>query len=172
MQENPLLLTSAGAYYRYRLCSSTAVKGSSRRAPLCSPSRIGIAGLVQSVVHTAYPYLIHTPQGKICIAMVAYGNANDSPYPRMMIRMLPDGSGDLLGDAAYGGIKNCNAVRESGRRPVIDPKSNAVPNEHNARADMIRFRDEHPRTFYSILCIRNSVESVFASIKDRFGSIV
>ena len=51
----------------------------------------------------------------------------------MMIKMIPSGSGDLLGDVAYGGIKNCNVVRESGRRPVIDPKSNAVPNGHNAR---------------------------------------
>ena len=33
---------------------------------------------------------------------------------------------------------------------------------------MIRFRDEHPRTFCNILRIRNNVESVFASIKDRF----
>ena len=116
-------------------------------------------------------HLIHTPQGKICIAMVVSGKANDSPYPRMIIKMLPGGSGDLLGDAAFRVIKNCNAVRESGRRPVID-KSNAVSNGHNARADMIRFCDEHPRTFYNILRIRNNVESVFASIKDRFGSIV
>ena len=37
---------------------------------------------------------------------------------------------------------------------------------------MIRFRDEHPHTFYNILCITNNVESVFVSIKDRFGGIV
>ena len=75
----------------------------------------------------AKTHLIHTPQGKICIATVTPGKANDSPCPRMMIKMLPRGSGDLLGDAAFRGIKNCNAVRESGCRPVIDPKSNAVP---------------------------------------------
>ena len=70
-----------------------------------------------SVKPFAKTHLLHTPQGKICIAMVTSGKANDSPYPRMMIKMLPRGSGDLLGDAACRGIKNCNAVRDSGRRP-------------------------------------------------------
>ena len=125
-----------------------------------------------SVKLFAKMHLIHAPQGKICSAMVTPGSANDSPYLRKMIKMMPSGSGDLLGDAAYGGVKNCNAVRDSGRRPIIDPKSNAVPNGHNARADMLRFRNEHPRTFYNILRIRNNVESVFSSIKDRFGGIV
>ena len=117
-------------------------------------------------------HLIHAPHGRICAAMVTPGVANDSPYLRKMIKMMPPGSGDVLGDAAYGGIKNCNAIRDSGRRPVIDPKSNAVPKGLNARAEMLRFRDEHPRTFHNILRIRNNVESVFSSMKERFGGVV
>ena len=103
-------------------------------------------------------HLIHAPHGMICAAMVTPGVANDSPYLRKMIDMMPPGSGDVLGDAAYGGVKNCNAIRDSGRRPVIDPKSNAVPKGLNARAEMLRFRDEHPRTFHNILRIRNNVK--------------
>ena len=51
-------------------------------------------------------HAIHTPQGKISAAMVTPGETNDSPYLRKMIKMMPNGSGNLLGDSAYGGIKN------------------------------------------------------------------
>ena len=54
----------------------------------------------------------------------------------------------------------------------IDPKSNATPKGLNARAEMLRFRDEHPRTFYNILRTRNNAESVFSSMKARFGGVV
>ena len=78
----------------------------------------------------------------------------------------------MLGDSAYGGVENCNAVRDSGRRTIIDSRSNAVPHGLNAKAEMLRFRDEHPGTFYGILRTRNNVESVFSSMKERFGGVV
>ena len=109
-------------------------------------------------------HLIHTPYGKICAAMVTPGKANDSPYLRKMIDMMPEGSGDVLADAAYGGIKNCNAIRDSGRWAVMECKSNATPKGLNAKAEMLRFREEHPRTFHNLLRIRNNVESVFSSM--------
>ncbi len=34
------------------------------------------------------------------------------------------------------------------------------------------FGEEHPGTFYRILCLRNNVESVFSSMKARFGGVV
>lgn len=37
---------------------------------------------------------------------------------------------------------------------------------------MRRFRDEHPHTFYTILRIRNNVESVFSAMKAGFGGVV
>ena len=92
-----------------------------------------------SVQDFAKLHLIHTPHGKICAATVTPGNATDSPHLRKMIKMMPDGSGGVVGDAAYGGIKNCNAMRDSGRRAVIDPKSNVTPKGFNARAEMPRF---------------------------------
>ena len=60
----------------------------------------------------AKTHLIHTPQGRICIAMATPGKADDSPHPGMMIKMLPCGSGDLLGDAAFRVIKNCQRRTE------------------------------------------------------------
>ena len=115
---------------------------------------------------------MHTLHGMICVAAVTPGNANDSPYLRQMIEMLPEGDGDVPADAAYGGVENCDAIRDSGRRTVIDSKSNAVIKGFNARAEMLRFREEHPGTFYRILRLRNNVESVFSSMKARFGGVV
>ena len=86
-----------------------------------------------------------------------------------MVETLPEGDGYVLADAAYGGVMNCNAVRDSGRRPIIDTKSNAVIKGFNARAEMLRYRKKHPRTFYQILRLRNNVEM---SMKARFGSVV
>ena len=93
---------------------------------------------------------IHTHQGKISAATFTSGEVNDSPYLREMIKMILNGSSDLLGDSAYGGVENCNAVPDSGQRPIINPKSNAVPNGNDARAEMMRFCDKHPRTFCTL----------------------
>ena len=117
-------------------------------------------------------HLIHTPYGKVCAAMVTPGKANDSPYLRKMIEMMPEGFGDVLGDAAYGDIKNCNAIRDSGRRAVMECKSNATPKGLNARAEMIRFREEHPRTFHNLLRIRNNVKERLLLMNARFGGVV
>ena len=37
---------------------------------------------------------------------------------------------------------------------------------------MLGFGGERPRTFYSILRIRNNIESVFSAMKERFGGVV
>ena len=51
-----------------------------------------------------------------------------------------------------------HAIRDSGRRAVIDVKSNATPKGFNARAEMRGFGEEHPRTFRNMLRIRNNVK--------------
>ena len=103
-------------------------------------------------------HIMHTLRGRVCAAVVTPGNVNDPPYLRQMIETLPEGDGDVTADAAYGGVENCNAIRDSGRRAVIDSKSNAVIKGFNARAEMLRFREEHPGTFYRILGLRNNVK--------------
>ncbi len=42
----------------------------------------------------------------------------------------------------------------------------------NARAEMLRFREDHPGTLHRILHLRNNVESVFSLMKARFSGIV
>ena len=118
-------------------------------------------------------HVIRSLHGKICAAAVTPGLACDSPHLRQMVESLPYGTGnDVMADAIYGGVKNCNAVRDYGRKPIIVTKSNYVIKGFNARAQMLRFFEKHPRTFFSKLLRINNVESVFSAIKDRFGAIV
>ena len=70
-------------------------------------------------------HIIHTPHGKICAATVTGGHASDSSQLREMARFLPQGKGYLIADSAYMGKKNCQTVRDTGRRPIMRPKSNS-----------------------------------------------
>ena len=114
---------------------------------------------------------MHTLHGMACAPAVIPGNVNDSPHLRAMATALPEGDGDDPASAAHGGIKNCNAIRDSGRRAFINVKSNAVIKGFSARAEMMRFGGEHPGTF-RILRLRNNVESVFSSMNAWFGVVV
>ena len=105
--------------------------------------------------------------GKICAAIVTPGKDNDSPHLREMIGMLPQGSGYVIADSMYGGKNNCNAIRDSGRTPIMEPKAGYRIKGFNARAQTLRFYEEHPRTF-KILRKRNNVESLFSPVKARF----
>ena len=84
-------------------------------------------------------HIMHTLHGMVCAVVVTPGNANGLPYLLPMIVTLPEGGGDILADAAYGGVKNCDAIRYSGRRTAIDVKSNAVIKGFNARAEVVMF---------------------------------
>ena len=113
--------------------------------------------------------VMHAPHGKTCAAMATPGNASGSPYPRKMIRIIPDGSGGVAGGAAYGGIKNRSAIRDGGRRAVMDPKSDATSKGFNARAEMPGFGGERPRTLCSMLHIKNSRERILRHGEVRRG---
>ena len=110
--------------------------------------------------------------GKICAAAVTPGRANDSPYLREMPAGMPRGYSDVLGDSQYGGVKNCRAVRDGGRRRIIEPRTDYTIEGEDARAEMLMFLEEHPGAFRKLLRKRNSVESVFSSMKERFGGVV
>ena len=104
--------------------------------------------------------------------MVTPGRANDSPYLRAMIAMMPHGSGYVLADAQYGGMENCQAVQDGGCRPVIELKSGYAIKGFNARAEMLRFLEKHPDTFHKLLRKRNNVVGIFSPMKERFGGVV
>ena len=95
-------------------------------------------------------HIIHTPHGKICAATVTGGHASDSSQLREMARFLPQGKGYLIADSAYMGKKNCQTVRDTGRRPIMRPKSNSRIKGFNALAEMLRFCRDHPGTLYRL----------------------
>ena len=117
-------------------------------------------------------HALQSKRGRICAAAVSKGTANDSPYPKRMISAIPPGCGIAAADAAYGGKKNCSAVRDSGRKPVIRPKKNYAIRGSGARAEMLQFCEEHPRTFHNILRDRNNAENGFSVMRERFGAAV
>ena len=111
-----------------------------------------------SVRQFANLHIMHTLHGMVCAATVTSGSAGDSPCLRLVVETLPEGDGDVLADAAYGGVKNCNAIRDSGRRATIDSKSNAVIKGFNARVRMLRLRDAHPGTFHRMPRLRSNMK--------------
>ena len=117
--------------------------------------------------------ILQSLRGKICAVEIIDGNANDSPSLRRLLSFLPPGTGaEVLADSAYSNKLNCAAVAKTGRTPIMMPKSNSVIKEFGAYATMLRFREEHPGTFYKKLGQRNNVESAFSAIKARFGGFV
>lgn len=83
---------------------------------------------------------------------------------------------------AYEGVKNCNVIRDSSRRAVIDSKSNVIIKGFNARAEMLRFGEKRPGTFHQILRLRNNVKecllvhegavrAVVRALKERTQSV-
>ena len=85
--------------------------------------------------------------------------------------MVPDGTGCVMLDAAYDTYENYRVNRNSGRRPVIDPRRDHTLKGYNPRAEMLRWRKENPEEFERTYH-RRSLESVLSSFKARFGAVV
>ena len=113
-------------------------------------------------------HILQSLHGKICAVAVTDGDANDSPVPGQLLPFLPRGpGGDVPADSAYCNKTNRGAVSGTGRRPIVTPKANSAIRGFNAYADMLRFREEHPRTFYRRPAMRNNAGSAFSAIKAR-----
>ena len=84
---------------------------------------------------------------------------------------MPRGSGDVLENSQYGGVENCQAVRDSGRRRIIEPRTDYTIEGEDARAETLGFFEERSGAFRKSLRKRNNVESVFSPVKERFGGV-
>ena len=63
-------------------------------------------------------------------------------------------------------------IRYSGRRPVIDLRRDHALKCYNPRAEMPRWGQENPEEFERTYRRRSLAESVFSSLKARFGAVV
>ena len=77
----------------------------------------------------------------------------------------------MLADSQYGGVKNRRAVRDGGRRRIIEPRPDYTIEGEDAGAGMLGFPGERPGAFRKLLRKRNNVGGVFSSVKERFGGV-
>ena len=115
-------------------------------------------------------HVLVSPHGMIVACEVTRGRAHDSPIFRDMFKMVPDGSGHVLLDAAYLAKQNCQIIADSGRTPVICPKENSKPRGFSPMGKMLRWhRDDH-EGFDKVYHQRSLVENVFSVMKERYGA--
>ncbi len=117
-------------------------------------------------------HILVAPHGKIVACMVTPGRTHDSPIFRKMIARVPDGDGHVMLDSAYDARANCKMIYDSGRKPVIWPRKNHTAKGFNPRAEMLRWFRRDQDGFEKVYHQRSPVESVFSSMKERFGSVV
>ena len=79
-----------------------------------------------------------------------------------MFAMVPDGTGCVMLDAAYGAYENYRMICNSGKRPVSDPRKDHTLKGYNPRAEMLRWRKENLEEFERTYHRRSLVESVFS----------
>ena len=117
-------------------------------------------------------HILVAPHGRIAACMVTPGLAHDSPIFRKMFARTPDGDGHVMLDSAYDAHANCKMIYDSGRKPVIWPRKNHTAKGFNPRAEMLRWFRRDREGFEKVYHQRSLVESVFSSMKERFGSVV
>ncbi len=116
-------------------------------------------------------HILLSPHGMIAACAVTGGRRHDSPVFREMFEgWIPRGTGHVMLDAAYPCKANCRVIRESGRIPVICPKSNMRPKGFNALAEMLRRHRDDREGFDRLYHKRSLVETAFSVIKERFGA--
>ena len=117
-------------------------------------------------------HVLVAPHGRIAACMVTPGTAHDSPIFREMFARMPNGDGHVMLDSAYDARANCRMIYDSGRKPVIWPRRNHTTKGFNPRAEMLRWFRRDQDGFEKVYHQRSLVESVFSSMKERFGSVV
>ena len=101
--------------------------------------------------------------------VVTDGNAGDSPALAELCARAPRGEGYLLGDSAYCSGESCRLAASIGRHPRFRPKKNFVARGMSEWGRMLAWRRDHLGGFYRTYGRRNTIESCFSAIKNRFN---
>jgi len=98
---------------------------------------------------------------------------HDSLEFKKLIKHLPE-LGNVLGDKGYSSRNNCQIVADKNGRPYLHFKDNATNKAKGKPAWIISIRDYKNNTEEWVLVyhLRSIVESVFSSIKKRWGSFL
>ena len=101
--------------------------------------------------------------------VVTDGNTGDSPAPARLCARAPHGERYLLGDSAYRSRKSCRLAASIGRQPCFRPKKGFAAHGMSEWGRMLAWCRDHPGGFYRTHGRRNTIESCFSAIKDRFN---
>ena len=100
-------------------------------------------------------------------------NRHDSREFGQLIKNLPE-LGNVLGDKALSSRNNCQLVADKNGTPYLCFRKNARSNAKGKPAWIISFRayKNDPETWLAVYHLRSIIESVFSSIKKRWGSFL
>jgi len=98
---------------------------------------------------------------------------HDSPEFKNLIKHLPE-LGNVLGDKAYSSRDNCQIAADKKGKPYLHFKDNVTNKAKGKPAWIISVREYKNNTeeWLSTYHLRSIVESVFSSIKRRWGSFL
>ncbi len=113
---------------------------------------------------TVKHHALITDSCRMAAVVVTDGNAGDSPALAELCAR-----GYLLGDSAYCSRENCRLAASIGRQPCFRPKKNFVAHGMSEWGRMLAWCRDHPGGFYRTYGRRNTIESCFSAIKDRFN---
>jgi len=100
-------------------------------------------------------------------------NRHDSKEFKRLINGLPE-LGNVLGDKAYSSRVNCQQVVDKKGKPYLYFKENATNKAKGKSAWIISLREfkNDKEKWLAVNHLRSVVESVFSSIKKRWGSFL
>ena len=100
-------------------------------------------------------------------------NRHDSKEFEHLIKHLPD-LGDVIGDKAFSSRNNCQLVYDKKGTPYLCFRKNARSASKGYPAWIISFRTykNDPDAWLTVYHLRSIIESVFSSIKRRWGSFL
>ena len=99
--------------------------------------------------------------------------AHDSPFLKSLLSVFTV-LRYVMGDAAYPSRDNCKEVAKKGGKPFLMPRKNSSPRPKGSKAwrDMINDFLHFMEYFLGVYHMRSCVESVFSSLKRRFGNFL
>jgi hypothetical protein len=100
-------------------------------------------------------------------------NRHDSKEFKHLIKHLPD-LGNVLGDKAFSSRNNCQLVVDKNGTPYLCFRKNVRSNAKGKPAWILSFRayKHDSETWLAVYHLRSIIESVFSSIKKRWGSFL
>jgi hypothetical protein len=100
-------------------------------------------------------------------------NQHDSKEFEHLIKHLPE-LGNVLGDKAFSSRNNCQLVVNKNGTPYLCFRKNARSNAKGKPAWIISFRayKKNTEAWLAVYHLRSIIESVFSSIKKRWGSFL